>query len=251
MEKTMHGSSGNRYHADYYNFIARDHVARGDLKTVRNGAMFWAFDNDPVTNVDLNFALLEEFKAHAAARGETMQSLRDLPKYGEFRGGIGLPASCDIYSSGFARGIEGDTITVAVDNATPADYFRLSEVGVLLNNPALKTVRRLSPGASGKGFTETMYDSVPEWMAAQQKQWFNASLARTEHRMHGAILASADNDLLGEMKELRARFNGPARLHEATEALRVQDQALFARGQDWIRGVQGKPILFHALKQFL
>jgi hypothetical protein len=217
---------------------ARQRVKDGLLKTPYNGAMFWAF-RMASSGQDRNINLLNAFRDAAAKTGGVVyQSLRDLKSYPKLQDGLGIPEIADIYSRGFAQGVSGETITVAADDSNPHDYFIRSELPILLDNPDLKSVRRLIPhpdyaeGITGL-FQEKVYGSVADWLYEQRQQWFQASIDKTK-KTQGRV--DITQTCLGlEMKAIEERRGASSYLfHDQDVQLRVLDEQLRQIGIGWI-----------------
>ncbi len=217
---------------------AQQRVNRGVLRTPHNGAMFWAFRR-AASWQDGNINLLGAFRDASAETGVRYQSLRDLKVYPKLQDGLGIPEIAHIYSRGFAQGISGDTMTVAVDDSDPHDFFIRSELPILLDNPDLKSVRRLIPHPDDAEcltglFQEKVYSSVADWMYEQRQQWFETSLEKTKKTQASVDIAQTCLGL--EMKAIEKRLNAPSHsFHDRDIRLRMLDKKLEETAKSWIQ----------------
>lgn len=252
---------------DRFAAVARDHIAQGMLATPPDRAMFWAFDKDE-NGVDRNLSVLGRFREDKKREGHDFVSMRELEGYGKFSSYLSLVKCADLYSAAFADNISGDTVTFAVDNAKPSDYFRLAELPRLLDNAAIKTVRNLSQGPKqpeAKSAHVYSYGEekmpVSEWLLHQRRQWFEKSLERSNEEITTCTtnggrwlerLSRVTLDVVEELEDARLRHRAASRpLHDRTPALVALDREMLEKGAAWVAGLPRVPSdLESSLKRF-
>lgn len=242
---------------DRFAAVARDHIAQGMLATPPNMAMFWAFDSDE-KSVDRNLSVLGRFRETKKREGYDFISMRELEGYRKFSGYLSLVKCADLYSAAFADNISGDTVTFAVDNAKPSDYFRLAEMPRLMNNAAIKTVRNLTQGPvdaqTPSAFLYSYAEEklpVSDWLLHQRRQWFDKSLERSHEEVTTCTtnggrwlerLSRAKLDVVEELEDAKLRLRATVRqLHDRTPALIALDRAMMEEGARWIQGLTRVP----------